>query len=94
MTRVSFLIAALFFVSACGAAKTPALACTDLCTGAGFTGGTSDVQSNETNCFCTGGSGTISDSACATMCTQAGKGSSTAFKSGAGVTTANACQCQ
>ena len=72
--------------------KDPATSCNDLCTSAGFGDGRADVQPNEINCFCTGGSGTISATACTDMCSSIGKSKSEPFGSGAGQT-ANACQC-
>lgn len=89
------VLLSMALISACGgAAKTPASACTDMCTTSGFTGGTVDVQAKETNCFCAGGSGTVSASICSTMCSAAGKGAGQAFKSGASATAPNSCQCQ
>jgi hypothetical protein len=65
--------------------------CKDLCTGAGFTSYTVDAQSNETNCFCTGGTGNVDAAACTKMCTALGKGTAQAFKSKG--TNVDACQC-
>ncbi len=86
--------ALLITLAACGsddeASKDPATACTDLCTGAGFTSSRVDAQPHETNCFCTG-SGTVSAAACTNMCTSLGKTKSEPF--GNGAQGPNACQC-
>lgn len=72
--------------------KSPAVACTDMCTKAGFSSGRADVQPHELNCFCTG-AGTVTPAACTEMCSSQNKKGSP-FTSGQGVTSANACQCQ
>lgn len=66
--------------------------CDTMCKGAGFTSSRVDQQPNETNCFCTG-TGTITADACTNMCKSVGKPGQP-FGSGAGVTSANSCQCQ
>ena len=70
--------------------KDPAGACTDLCTGAGFSSSRVDAQPHETNCFCTG-NGTVSAQACTNMCTSIGKAKAEPF--GKGAQGSNACQC-
>jgi len=70
--------------------KDPATACTDLCTGAGFSSSRVDAHPHETNCFCTG-NGTVSAAACTNMCTSLGKAKSEPF--GNGAQGPNACQC-
>lgn len=70
--------------------KDPGKACTDLCTGAGFSSSRVDAQPHETNCFCTG-TGTVSAQACTNMCTSIGKANSQPF--GNGAQGPNACQC-
>lgn len=65
-------------------------ACTDLCTGAGFSSSRVDDHPHETNCFCTG-AGTVSAQACTNMCTSIGKTKSEPF--GNGAQGPNACQC-
>lgn len=69
-----------------------AASCKSLCTTAGFGDGRADVQPHEINCFCTGGSGTITAAACADMCKSTDKSGSQPF--GNGPAGANACQCQ
>ena len=88
------LTALVTTLSACASddesTKDPASACTDLCTGAGFSSSRVDAQPHETNCFCTG-SGTVSAAACTNMCTSLGKAKSEPF--GNGAQGPNACQC-
>ncbi|MEW5849287.1 MAG: hypothetical protein AB2A00_10755 [Myxococcota bacterium] len=72
--------------------KDPATACSDLCTQEGFSSSSVDVQSNETNCFCSGGSGTMTDAHCADMCSSIGKGNAQTFNSTAGGAK-DSCQC-
>jgi hypothetical protein len=74
------------------AARDPAPSCKQLCTSAGFSDGRADVQPNEVNCFCTGGSGSVAADACASMCKGIGRAKGSVFGSGAPAT-ANACQC-
>ena len=85
----------LVSVSACSsddeASKDPGAACKDVCSSAGFTSSRVDAQPHETNCFCTGGTGTVTPAACTEMCSALGKGKSEPF--GAGPQGANACQC-
>ena len=69
-----------------------AASCTSLCTGAGFSAGRADVQPNEINCFCTGGSGVVTASACKSMCDGLGRATSAPFGGSAGAE--NACQCE
>lgn len=80
---------------ACGgdddAKKDPAATCTGMCTGAGFTAGRADVQPNELNCFCTGGSGTVSAAACTTLCSDLEAGAGAPFSGSGGPL--DACQC-
>jgi hypothetical protein len=71
----------------------PKASCETMCKGAGFTSSKADQQPHELNCFCTGGTGTVAAAACTEMCTSVGKPGKT-FRSGAGATTDNACQCQ
>jgi len=94
------IVLALFLVGviACGdddpAASSSADAagsCTSLCTKSGFTSGRADVQPNEINCFCEGGTGVVAAGECTSMCTGLGKKGST-FTSGANQPV-NACQC-
>ena len=92
MTLMKTLAATAFLIlaiAACG--KTPAQGCADLCTGAGFSDNNLDEQPNELNCFCTGGTGAVSDEACTTMCTDLGKSNAEAFSSTGGEN--NSCQC-
>ena len=70
--------------------KDPGGACTDLCTGAGFSSSRVDDHPHETNCFCTG-TGTVTAQACTNMCTSIGKTKSEPF--GNGAQGPNACQC-
>src|SRR5688572_29885562 len=91
--RVVVLFVCFGVSASCGDdAADPASACMSLCTSSGFSRSNIDVQPNETNCFCTGGSGTVSASACMSTCTDIDKTTSQVFGSGAGQT-ANACQC-
>lgn len=99
MKRSFIVIVSALFVSlvACSGdddegGKDPAASCKDLCTTAGFGDGRADVQPHEVNCFCTGGTGTISAAACTDMCTSIGKSGSQPF--GTGPQGANACQCE
>ena len=71
---------------------TPTASCDSMCKGAGFTASRIDVQSNETNCFCTG-TGTVTATACTEMCKSTGKPGKP-FRSGAAAASDNACQCQ
>ncbi|MCW5832957.1 MAG: hypothetical protein KIS78_11155 [Labilithrix sp.] len=66
-------------------------ACDAMCKGAGFTSSRLEEHGHETNCFCTGGSGTVSADACTNMCKSTGKPGS---PFGSGPAGANACQCQ
>lgn len=94
--RASIVVLVAAFVSLAGCSgddegsKSPATACTDLCTGAGFSSSRVDDHPHETNCFCTG-SGTVSAAACTTMCTSIGKSTSEPF--GNGANGPDACQC-
>ena len=89
---ISLFVSALFVsLVACSGSDDPASACTDLCTTAGFQDGRVDVQPNEINCFCTGGSGTVSDEACTNMCASTDKSGSQTF--GTGPNLKDACQC-
>ena len=78
-------------LAACGGSADSETSCKDLCTGAGYTNSSVDVQPHEVNCFCSGGSGTVSADACTKMCTDLGKSSAQTFKSGG--TAVNSCQC-
>lgn len=90
LLRSTLLLAALG-LAACGSTDAPT-ACTDMCTASGFSSGRSDVQSNETNCFCSGGSGAVTATRCTDMCTSLGKASGATFKSANGPI--DSCQCQ
>lgn len=77
--------------SSSGGNKTPETACSDLCTQEGFTSSSVMVETNETNCFCSGGSGTMTDGHCTAMCDSIGKDTAQTFGSGTGPK--DACQC-
>jgi hypothetical protein len=97
VASVLVVLASVLVLVACssddeaGGSKTPAAGCTDLCTAAAFSGSRVDVQPNEINCFCTGGTADVAAAACTSMCTSIGKTKGAPFKSGA--TNFNACQC-
>lgn len=71
----------------------PTAACDSMCKSTGFASSRVDAQPHETNCFCTG-TGTVTPAACTDMCSKAAGKPGAPFTSGAGVTNANACQCQ
>lgn len=85
-----FCLGLAIAAAGCGSAD-PATSCKDLCTGAGYTSSNADVQSNEINCFCSGGTGTVSAESCTKLCTSLGKSSAMTFKSAG--TVVNSCQC-
>jgi len=67
--------------------------CKDICTAAAFTSSRVDVQPNEINCFCSGGTGTVTDAICKDGCTKQGKAKSQPFKTPAAASM-DACQCE
>jgi hypothetical protein len=69
----------------------PTVACKDLCTASGFSSSRLDNQPNELNCFCSGGTGTVTAAACTNTCTSAGKKTAQPFKSSGGAF--DSCQC-
>ncbi|MBI5498275.1 MAG: hypothetical protein HY904_24955 [Deltaproteobacteria bacterium] len=74
-----------------GSTTDPAAACAELCTKDGYSSSRVDVQSNETNCFCSSGTGPVTDADCAAMCTSMGMGNPQAF--GSTGPTKDSCQC-
>ncbi|MBS2015417.1 MAG: hypothetical protein JST00_21190 [Deltaproteobacteria bacterium] len=74
-----------------GASNDPASTCTSLCTKAGFTTSRLDSQPNELNCFCSGGSGAVTQAICTEGCTGLGKSKAQPFGQSAGKM--DACQC-
>lgn len=78
--------------TACGGGKDATSSCKDLCTTAGFTSSRVDTQPKEVNCFCSGGTGTVTAAACTSMCTGVGKAKSQVFGQSAGAS--DACQCE
>lgn len=69
-------------------AADPEASCTSLCTGSGFDEGMADVQPNEVNCFCSGGTGEVLAEECTSMCTSIGKSTGEVFG-----TMNESCQC-
>lgn len=96
---ISVVVASLTALVACSddddssGSKDPTSSCKDLCTGAGFSSSRVDVQSNETNCFCSGGTGTVTDAACTTMCKGSGKSKAQTFKADKNAANMDSCQC-
>jgi hypothetical protein len=78
-------------VTACGGSADPETTCKDLCSGAGYSTSRVDSYPHEVNCFCTGGSGTVTAESCTKMCTDLGKTSAMTFKSTG--TAVDSCQC-
>jgi hypothetical protein len=74
----------------CGGSD-PATSCKDMCTGAGYSSSNADVQPHEINCFCSGGTGTVTSESCTKLCQSLGKSSAMTFKSSG--TVVNSCQC-
>lgn len=66
--------------------------CRELCTGSGFGSSRVDEQSNETNCFCSGGTGDVTQAKCGDMCNKIGRPKASPFNSGVGGNK-DACQC-
>lgn len=64
--------------------------CTSMCQAEGFSDGAGDEYDHEVNCTCDG-AGTVSDSACADMCTEIGWSSSVTYSSTGG--DIDSCQC-
>ncbi len=94
-TRTTRMLLSLWFALAiaqlgCGGSD-PATSCKDMCTEAGYSSSNTDVQPHEINCFCSGGTGTVSADSCTKLCKALGKSSATAFKSSG--TAVNSCQC-
>lgn len=87
----SLFLSSIVVVAACGDDDDPNTACESMCKDSGFSSSRLDQHSHETNCFCLGGSGTVTASACTDMCKSVDKPGSV-FRSGG--TTDNACQCQ
>jgi hypothetical protein len=71
--------------------KDPSSTCAEMCTGAEFGSSRVDAHPHEINCFCTGGTGTVSATACTNMCSALGKTKSEPF--GNGPQGPDACQC-
>lgn len=78
-----------------GGGADAASSCTNLCTGAGFGAGRSEVAPHEINCYCTGGASTngVAAEACTSMCKDLGKQNGTLFRPAAGTTSSSGCQC-
>jgi hypothetical protein len=88
------IVSAIALTAACGDDEenaNPKASCDSMCKGAGFTTSNLDQQANETNCFCQGGNGTVSEAACTDMCKAVGKPGKPFGPSGP---TKTACQCQ
>ena len=67
-----------------------ATACTDLCTGSGFSSGTVAEYDHEANCSCDG-SGAVTDADCTDMCADIGWGAGETYSSTGG--DINSCSC-
>jgi hypothetical protein len=66
--------------------------CRELCTSSTFGSSRVDEQANETNCFCSGGTGNVSDATCTNMCNKIARPKAKAFTAGIGGNK-DACQC-
>src|SRR5687767_15004154 len=66
--------------------------CRELCTTSTFGSSRVDEQPNETNCFCSGGNGNVSDATCTNLCNKIGRPKAKTFNSGVGGNK-DACQC-
>ncbi len=66
--------------------------CREACTTSSFQSSRVDEQSNETNCFCNGGTGNVSDQTCQDLCNKIGRPKASTFNQGVGGNK-DACQC-
>ena len=87
----TLLVACSSESSSSGSSGDPASTCTSICTKAGFSTSRLDSQPNELNCFCSGGSGAVTQAICTEGCTGLGKSKAQPFGQSAGKM--DACQC-
>jgi len=83
--RALALLVVITTLVACGSddsteTKDAATSCKDLCSASGFSSSRVDAQPNEINCFCSGGSGTVTAATCTDGCKSQGKSKSQPFK--------------
>lgn len=91
LTLTAIVLGALALTVACGDDEETGDvkgSCDSMCKSAGFTASRLDEQPHELNCFCTGGTGTVTAEACTNMCKSAGKPGEPFGKG------PDACQCQ